>query len=72
MLTQQDLNKLVKKLAIKFLLKDELHQMKADLFNKLDLILKEILISRKERTIINRRISEHEDRITHLEAALPN
>lgn len=49
-------------------LKSALLATKSDLIDKLDSILKEILASREEETILSHRVSNHEDRITKLEA----
>ncbi len=51
-----------------FATKEDLQQMKSDLLDKLDSVLKEILASREEETILSHRVSDHEDRITKLES----
>lgn len=69
MLTQKDLDQLEKTFVTKFDLKEALSNLKSDIFNKLDSILKEIVASREERTIMAHKISDHEDRISVLENA---
>lgn len=67
MLTQKDIDELEKSFVTKFFLKQELQKLRSDLINKLDQILKEILTSREEQTVMAHQISNHEDRITVLE-----
>ena len=43
-------------------------KFRSDLFDRIDPILKEVLASREEREIVSHRLSDHEDRITVLEA----
>lgn len=69
MLTQKDIDELEKTFVTKFDLKKALTQLKSDIFNKLDSILKEIIASREERTVMSHQISDHEDRITKLESS---
>jgi len=59
-------------------LKDEIHDdvekqlvsHRSDLIDKLDVILKEILASREEQTILSHRSSDHENRISKIETKL--
>jgi len=69
MITENDLDLIENRLEDKFATKEELQQMKSDLFDKLDSILKEILATRQEKTVMAGQISNHEDRITVLETA---
>lgn len=69
MITQRDVEIIEEELKGTFATKEELQQMKSDLLDKLDQILKEILASREEQTIIVHRVSDHDDRITVLETA---
>lgn len=50
--------------------KEEFTQYRSDLMNKLDQILKEIVTSREEQTIIGAQTSNHEERITTLEKTM--
>ena len=72
MITQKDADLLEDRFKDVFATKDEFQQVKSDLINKLDQILKEILASREEQTILAHRTSDHEDRITKLETAKAN
>jgi hypothetical protein len=72
MLTQKDIDELGKVFVTKFNLKDALSQLKSDIFDKLDSILKEIVASREERTAMSHQITNHEDRITKLESSKTN
>ncbi len=65
MITQND----VELLKGTFATREEIQQVKSDLLDKLDSILKEIVASREEETILSHRVSNHEDRITALEDA---
>ena len=67
MLTQKDVELLEKTLVTKDDLDIKLTSLRSDLLNKLDSILKEILASREEQTILGHKYSEHEDRIDVLE-----
>jgi len=67
MITQRDMDGLENRFREVFATKDEFQQLKNDLMNKLDSILKEILASREEETILSHRVSNHEDRVTALE-----
>lgn len=62
-LTQTDFDELEKIFATK----EDLTALHSDLLDKLDEILKEMLASREEMTIVAHRVSGHEDRITKLE-----
>ena len=50
-----------------FLTKEEFAVYRSELMDKLDGILKEILTSREEMTVVTHQVSNHEDRITKLE-----
>lgn len=69
MITEKDLDLIENRLSDKFATKEELQIMKSGLFSKLDSILKEILAMREEMTIITHKVTNHEERITALEAA---
>jgi hypothetical protein len=69
MLTQKDIDLLEKTFVTKDDLDVKLQSLKSDLMNKLDSILKEILASREEQTILAHKVSDHEERITTLEGA---
>lgn len=69
MLTQRDIDELEKTFVTKFFLKQELQKLRSDLMDKLDSILKEILASREEQTVMAHQISDHDDRITKLESS---
>jgi polyhydroxyalkanoate synthesis regulator phasin len=43
-------------------------QQRSELLDKLDRILKEVVASRQEETVLSHRVSDHEDRITALES----
>lgn len=72
MLTQKDVGLLEKTFATKEDLKQNTQSLKSDLFNKLDSILKEIIIMREEGTVMSHRVSNHEDRIAVLETTKAN
>jgi len=55
---------------LSFATKEDLTTFKSDLINKLDSILKEILASREEETILSHRVSNHEDRLEKVEKKL--
>lgn len=67
MLTQKDLDEIESRLEDTFVTKDELQQVKSDLMDKLDSILKEILASREEQTLLVHQVSGHEDRLHAIE-----
>ena len=50
-----------------FVTKTEFSDYRSELMNKLDEILKEILASRQEQTVLAHQVSGHEDRIATLE-----
>ena len=54
-----------------FATKADLQQFKSDFFDKIDPVLKEIVDSREERTILAHRQSDHTDRIEVLEKIHP-
>lgn len=55
-----------------FATKEDLKQLKSDLFDKLDSISKEMVAMREEQTIISHKVSGHEDRIISLEGIHPD
>ena len=67
-LTEKDIEVLEQRFKEIFTTKEEFQKYRSDLFDKLDVILKEVLASREEQTLIAHRISDHEDRIEVLEA----
>lgn len=71
MLTEADIDYLEQRLEEKFLTKDDFIKFKDDIFTKLDRILKEIVTSREEQTVIAHRVSNHEDKIEALEEIHP-
>jgi len=62
-LTQRDLDELEEI----FITKSEFADYRSELMNKLDKILKEILTSREEQTVLAHQVSGHEDRIVTIE-----
>jgi len=66
-ITQKDLDGIENRLKDVFVTKEEFTVHKSELLNKLDEILKEILASRQEQTVLVHQVSGHEDRITTLE-----
>lgn len=48
-------------------IEEHLKQYRNGILNKLDKILKEILASREEQTLLSHKVSDHEERITKLE-----
>lgn len=66
-LTEKDIEALEQRFKEIFTTKEEFQKYRSDLFDKLDVILKEVLASREEQTLIGHRISDHEDRIEVLE-----
>jgi hypothetical protein len=61
---EQQKNEILEEMAENFATKKDSN----DLSIKLDKILKEILASREEETILSYRVSNHDDRITALES----
>lgn len=49
---------------------DKLVEFKSDFFEKVDPVLKEVTVSREERTVSSEQIRRHEDRITVIEEKL--
>ena len=45
-------------------------EVKNDFYDKIDPILKEVVASQEERTILSHRVSDHEDRIEKVEKKL--
>lgn len=62
-LTKRDLDELEEI----FVTKSDFTDYRSELMNKLDKILKEILTSREEQTILTHQVSNNEDRIVTLE-----
>lgn len=71
-LTEKDIDYLEKRLKDIFPTREEFKELKSDLFDKLDEILKEIQTSREERIIKSHQISRHEDKIAVLEEIHPH
>jgi len=69
-LTQKDLDEIETRLSDSFATKEDLQQLKSDLINKLDSILKEILASRQEQIILAHHSTDHEDRLQNIENKL--
>lgn len=61
MITQRDVEELEKTFATKSDLKEALTELKSDLFDKIDPILKEVTASREERVIVAHRLSKLEE-----------
>ena len=70
-LTQKDLDEIERRLQDVFATKDDLLKVKSDLINHLDKILKEIIASRQEQTIIGHQVTENHQRISALEQIHP-
>ena len=67
MLTFKDIELLEKTFVTRSHLKKVLTNLRSDIFDKLDQVLKEILASRTEEKVLSARVSDHEDRISTLE-----
>ena len=48
----------------------KIEEVKGDFYNKIDPILKEVVASQEERTILSHQVSGHEDRIEKIEKKL--
>ena len=72
LLTEKDVDYLEQRFKGVFATKDDLQKLKDELMNKLDRILKEILASRQEQTVLSHQVSDHEDRISTLEEIHPD
>lgn len=70
MLTEADIDLLETRFTQVFFTKKESEKLKSELINKLDSILKEVLASREEQTIVVHKVSEHGDRIENVEKKL--
>lgn len=70
-LTQKDLDNIEQRLNDVFATKDELQNLKSDLIDHLDHILKEVTASRKEQTIIGHQITDDRERISASEEIHP-
>lgn len=66
-ITVGDIDSIENRLKDTFFTKDEFATFRSDLMDKLDGILKEILTSREEQTVMAHQLSNHEDRISTLE-----
>ena len=66
-LTEKDLDYIESRLKDVFATKEDFEQYRSQIMDKLDSILKEILTSREEQTVLGHQVSGHEDRITKLE-----
>lgn len=66
-LTQTDLDEIENRLGDVFVTKEDFTRYRSELMDKLDKILKEILASREEQTVLADQVSGHEDRIMTLE-----
>lgn len=71
-LSESDINYLEKRLKETFPTKEDFNNLKDSLFNKLDLILKEVVTSREKQTVLSAKSSDHEDRIEALEEFHPS
>ena len=71
-LTEKDIAILENRFKEIFLTKEEFQKHRSELFDRLDAILKEILVSREEQAVMANRFSEHEDRIEVLEKPHPS
>lgn len=69
-LTISDIDEIEERFKGVFATKEDLVSYKSDLMEKLDDILKEILASREEETVLSHRVSVHEDRIENIEKKL--
>ena len=66
-ITIKDLDEVEERFKEVFATKEDLISYKSDLIDKLDGILKEIVASREEETLLSHRVSDHEDRIEKVE-----
>lgn len=69
MLTEEDIKYLEGTFITEEKFDRKIQSFKSDLIDKLDKILKEILTSREEQTILIHKVTDHEERITGLETA---
>jgi predicted nuclease with TOPRIM domain len=69
-ITIKDLDEVEERFKEVFATKEDLISYKSDLIDKLDEILKEIVASREEETLLSHRVSGHEDRIENVEKKL--
>lgn len=70
MITQKDIDNLEEVFVTKEDFKEGMQSLKSDLINKMDDILSGVNASREEETVMSGQISDHEDRITSLEASI--
>lgn len=70
MITQKDIDNLEEVFVTKEDFKEGMQSLKSDLINKIDDILSGVNASREEETVMSVQISDHEDRITSLEASI--
>jgi len=66
-ITVKDVDSIENRFREIFITKEEFAAYRSELMDKLDGILKEILTSREEQTVLAHRVSNHEDRIVKLE-----
>ena len=69
-ITLKDLDEIENRFKEVFATKEDLMSYKSDLMDKLDDILKEIIASRDEETLLSHRVSNHEDRLEKVENKL--
>lgn len=70
-LSENDIAYLEERFREVFATKEDFEKYRSDLMEKLDQILKEILVSREEQTILAHHSSDHSDRIESLEKIHP-
>ena len=66
-ITEKDIDSIENRFRGIFVTKEEFTAYRSELMDKLDSILKEILTSRQEQTVLAHQVSNHEDRIIKLE-----
>ena len=66
-ITVKDVDSIENRFREIFITKEEFAAYRSELMDKLDGILKEILTSREEQTVLAHRVSNHEDRISKTE-----
>lgn len=70
LLDKQELKFESKLIDIEQKFEDKLVEFKSDFFEKVDPVLKEVTVSREERTVLSEQTRRHEDRITNIEEKL--
>lgn len=68
-LTEKDISILEERFKEIFLTREEFQKYRSELFDRFDVILKEVQTNREERTLMANRMSEHGYLITALEGA---